>query len=164
MLQLNWNILWTVINLLILFVLMKKFLFGPVNKIIAERQAQADAMLKDAEEAKSKAQESRVKLDEELKHIETAKSEAVSEARKSAGAEYQKIVDQANADAREILADAQKDAEYEKLKIIRSAEGEIADMIMEAAGRLSGLKGNKADGADLYEEFLDKAGDEVDES
>lgn len=164
MLQLNWNILWTVINLLILFFLMKKFLFGPVNKIIAERQAQADAMLKDAEDAKKQAQEKQVQLDQEMKEIETAKAEAVSEARKSAGTEYQKIIDQANADAKDILMDAQKDAEYEKMKIIRSAEGEIADMIMEAAGRLSGLKGNKEDGADLYEEFLDKAGETGDKS
>ena len=41
MLRLDWNLLFTVINLLLLFVLMKIFLFKPVQKIIAARQAEA---------------------------------------------------------------------------------------------------------------------------
>ena len=42
MLRLDWNLLFTVINLLLLFVLMKMFLFKPVQKILDERQAEAD--------------------------------------------------------------------------------------------------------------------------
>ena len=46
MLQLDiWNVLFTVINLLILFVLMRIFLYKPVQKIIAARQAEADSSL-----------------------------------------------------------------------------------------------------------------------
>ena len=43
MLQLDvWNVLFTIINLLILFVLMRIFLYKPVQKIIAKRQEEAD--------------------------------------------------------------------------------------------------------------------------
>ena len=48
MLRLDWNLLFTVINLLLLFVLMKIFLFKPVQKIIAARQAEADKQFDEA--------------------------------------------------------------------------------------------------------------------
>ena len=38
MLRLDWNLLFTVINLLILYFLMKRFLFKPVNEILEKRQ------------------------------------------------------------------------------------------------------------------------------
>ena len=42
MLRVDWNLLFTIINLLVLFVAMRVFLFKPVQKIIAERQEEAD--------------------------------------------------------------------------------------------------------------------------
>ena len=36
-LNLNWEIIWVFVNLLILFLLMKKFLFGPITKLLDER-------------------------------------------------------------------------------------------------------------------------------
>ena len=38
MLTLNLNLLWTVVNVLVLFLLLRKFLYRPVMNIIAERQ------------------------------------------------------------------------------------------------------------------------------
>lgn len=49
MLQLDvWNVLFTIINLLILFVLMRIFLYKPVQKIIAKRQEEADRQFGEA--------------------------------------------------------------------------------------------------------------------
>ena len=42
MLTLNLNRLWTVVNVLVLFLLLRKFLYRPVMNIIAERQKQVD--------------------------------------------------------------------------------------------------------------------------
>ena len=43
MLRLDWNILFNIINLIILYLLMKRFLFKPVNAILEKRQQAADA-------------------------------------------------------------------------------------------------------------------------
>ena len=45
MLTLNLNLLWTVVNVLVLFLLLRKFLYRPVMNIIAERQKQVDDAL-----------------------------------------------------------------------------------------------------------------------
>ena len=47
MLRVDWNLLLTIINLLLLFVLMRIFLFKPVQKIIAARQAEAEKEIAD---------------------------------------------------------------------------------------------------------------------
>ena len=44
-----WNILWSLVNLLILFLILKRFLFKPVTKVMNERQAQVTAIYADAE-------------------------------------------------------------------------------------------------------------------
>ena len=45
MLRLDWNLLFNIINLIILYALMKRFLFKPVNAILEKRQQEADADL-----------------------------------------------------------------------------------------------------------------------
>ena len=52
MLTLNLNLLWTVVNVLVLFLLLRKFLYKPVMNIIAERQKQVDDALAAAETSK----------------------------------------------------------------------------------------------------------------
>ena len=42
MLTLNLNILYTVVNILVLFVLLRKFLYRPVMNVIEQRQKQID--------------------------------------------------------------------------------------------------------------------------
>ena len=56
MLRLDSNILWTIINLLILYVIARKFLFGPVRKVLAARQAEIDKQFADARTAQPEAQ------------------------------------------------------------------------------------------------------------
>ena len=57
MLTLNLNLLYTVVNVLILFLLLRKFLYKPVMGIIAQRQTQGDDALNAAETSKKEAAE-----------------------------------------------------------------------------------------------------------
>ena len=50
MLNLDWNIVWTIVNLLILFLLLKRFLFKPITQMMESRAAEIENNLKDAEE------------------------------------------------------------------------------------------------------------------
>ena len=55
MLTLNLNLLYTVVNVLILFLLLRKFLYKPVMGIIAQRQKQVDDALNAAETSNKEA-------------------------------------------------------------------------------------------------------------
>mgnify|MGYP000785194576 CR=1 FL=1 len=78
MLRVDWNLLLTIINLLLLFVMMRIFLFKPVQKIIAARQAEADRQFKEADESKQAAEEARKQYEASLANAEETKKQAVS--------------------------------------------------------------------------------------
>ena len=51
-----WLIIISLCNLVILFLIIKKFLYKPVKKMLAERQNQLDKKYSDAEDAKLEAE------------------------------------------------------------------------------------------------------------
>ena len=153
MLQLDvWNVLFTIINLLILFVLMRIFLYKPVQKIIAKRQEEADRQFGEAAAKQSEAEELKTKYQAVLSDAENEKKKVVSEARKTADEEYQRIVADAHKTASQIKDDAEAEAVSQK------AEKEIADMVVDAAAKVV-ASNSKDTNAALYDTFLNKAGD-----
>ena len=157
----DWNLLLTIINLLLLFVLMRIFLFKPVQKIIAARQEEADRQFKEAGESKQAAEEARKPYEASLPNAEEAKKQVLQEARQTADAEYKRIVSDAEKTAKQVKEDAITDAENQKAQILKKAEKDIADMVVDATVKIVGeKKGADVDNA-LYDKFLDKAGDET---
>ena len=67
MLRIDGNILWTIINLLILYVLLRKFLFGRVHKIMDERAAQLQKIHADADADRREAEKLRKQNDDILR-------------------------------------------------------------------------------------------------
>ncbi len=153
------NIIFTVINLLILFVAMRFVFFKPIAKIIEERQKEADKQFDDATAKQSEADELKAQYSESLADLEEEKKQTIAKARKDADAEYQKIISDAEEKARQIKKTAENDAEKEKTKIIKNAEKEIADMVVDAATKVVGQQSGANIDSSLYNEFLGKAGD-----
>ena len=100
MLTLNLNLLYTVVNILVLFLLLRKFLYKPVMNIIAQRQKQVDDALNAAETSK---QEAAAALNDAQAKLRNVDAEAV--ARRTA---YEQ---QAEKDKQQLLADAQQQAD-----------------------------------------------------
>lgn len=97
-------------------------------------------------------------LTRNLKVDHISKRQAVAEARKTADEEYQRIVTDAHKTASQIKDDAEAEAISQKEQILKKAEKEIADMVVDAAAKVVGS--NSADtNAALYDTFLNKAGD-----
>ena len=111
MLKLDINLVFTVINLLIIYFIVSKFLFQPVKNILAKRQEELDKQYADAAAAKSQAGELRQQYEERVKGIDEEKAAAVSKAREKADEEYGRIVAEAKAEAQKIMSDAKKKAQ-----------------------------------------------------
>ncbi|MDO4324131.1 MAG: ATP synthase F0 subunit B [Lachnospiraceae bacterium] len=156
MLRLDWNILFNIINILILYFLMKRFLFKPVNEILAKRQAEADSLFAQAGEKDAKAQECREKYEALLQEAQSEKEKIVSDARKDASSEYSRILDEAKGKAEGLVEKAQMDAKKEKQAILQQADAEIQDMVLAAAARVAGAADGKENDRELYDRFLAK--------
>lgn len=156
MLRLDMNLLWTILNLLIWYVLIRKFLFKPINAVISKREeaiasryAKAQELQEEAEAEKNRCAEARAQIEEEKAAVFTA-------AKENARSEYDRIVAEADKKAAQIVEDSRKEARQERARIIEKAEQEIRSMIMEEAA--NSLQSSRNDPA-LYDEFLTKAGE-----
>ena len=83
-LNLNWQIIWVFVNLLILFLLMKKFLFGPITKMLDDRAKSVADTLDQADERLADAEKQKAEYTQQLADARGEASRIIEEARKRA--------------------------------------------------------------------------------
>lgn len=128
-----WTFALQVVNFLILVWLLQHFLYKPVQKIIAERRAQVDAKLKEAEEAKSAAEAEERRFREEKARLEAEREERLSELEDRLSKEKQEVLAEARKEAERIIREARTEAEKERADALKRLRGEIAEMAAEMA-------------------------------
>ena len=151
--------LFTLVNTIILFAVLTKFLFGPVMKMIADRQQEIGDMYAAANEAKDSAQALEASYKQKLEVAAQTGEEMVKQAVLRGQTREEEILRQANAEADAIRRKAAADIALEKKKAINDAKDEIADMAMEIAGKVVGRSLNGEDQAQLVDSFIDRLGD-----
>ena len=156
-LRLDWNLLFNIINLIILYALMKRFLFKPVNAILEKRQQEADARFVQADAQEAAAQEKAQKYDSLLEDAQNEKERIVTQAREEASTEYGRIVADAKDKADGIVEKAKTDAQAEKAAVMQQADAEVRDMVVTAAARMVAEKNGTSSDRALYDKFLSEA-------
>lgn len=153
-LNLNMEIVWVFIDLAILLLLMKKFLFGPVTKMLDERSKEIADTIDGANARMDEAQKAK---DEYEQHLQSARAEAqaiVDEAKKRGRQEYEQQLEQAKADIARMQAAAQQQAQADRQALLDDARREIAVLALAAASRVSQQKMNTAADRALVDSFL----------
>lgn len=163
MLSLNvWNILFTIINLLILYFALKKFLIGPVTAMMDKRRDMIEGGFADADRAQKEAQSLKAQYEKTLAAVHDESSKIVENAHMTAKNEYERIVGAAKKEADAIVVKAQKAAGEEQKKALQEVESQIAGLAMAAAAKIIGEAGRQSKDAALYDQFIKKAGDASD--
>ena len=134
MLKLDINLLYTVVNVLIMYALLRKFLFKPVQDVLDKRQQMVDASMADAQEAQNKAQAALSAAEDKLHNVDIEAAQLRQSSEKQA--EKQK---------EQLLADAQRQADA----II--ADGKAAEAISRQPEASSKIQTNLLLGAALAE-------------
>lgn len=150
MLNFDLSIIWTFVNIIILFLFLKKFLFKPVNEILERRRTMIQEALQDAESKKSLATKLKQDYEEELKAAGEQATAILKEARSKAEQEYNRIMQEAKEEAARVMAEADKAIELERVKAMDRAQSEIAGVALLAASKL--INRNVDD--DINKQFL----------
>ena len=158
MLRLDWNLLWTVINILIIFGIVKKFLLKPVNRILEARQEEINKQYAEADSAKENAREMENRAKASLENMEETRARILNEARGKAGEEYERIVTDARAEAGKLLEDARALADKENQERIRKEQEQIADLVVAATAKLVASKSSEEENREIYNQFIAKTG------
>ena len=155
-----WQILISLLNLLILFLLFKKFLFGPVNKMLAKRQSEIDERYEAADEAKRLAEEDKLLWDEKIGTVQAESDALIKKAQDSAKRQGDTIVTKAKEQADGIIRQAETQAQLEMKKAEDGIKKEIVEVSTALANKLLEREINVEDHRDLIDSFIEKIGDE----
>lgn len=159
MLHIDSNIFWTVFNLLLLFILLRIFLFKPVLGMIEKRKNTISSALSEADQKNADAAALKAQYENSLKDAKQESFQIVSEAKERAQGQYNQIIDKAHADATQIVQQANAAAQADRERMMKDARGELAEVALAAASKLLGTtvdaKTNKA----MLDAFLAEAGD-----
>lgn len=146
-----------VINIMIIFLLTKKFLFGRVNDIIEKRREEISDSYAAADKVTKEAQQTKKDYEYNTALFEKEKSEMMADARKEAGEKSTAIVEKANADAAEIIKNAHAEAAYIKSLAELDRDKQVEEVVFDVAARLAGQAITEEANSDLYDKFLSQA-------
>ena len=149
-----WYIVETVINVLILFILLRIFLFKPINKMKADRTRTIQDNLDSAEKAKAEAEELRQQYEESISEAKEKANQIIMKAHEDAESERTAIIRKSQEEAEKIVADADKTIENERKRVLRQAQSEIADLAIEAASKIIGENVDDEKNRKLVDKFL----------
>ena len=154
MLNLDWNIIWTFVNIIVLYVLLQLFLFKPVNRMLKQR---ADAIADSIGEANRKNKEADAKKEEYQLALQRAKAESAEmlrKAREAAATQSESILADARQQAASLLENAQKTIALDREKTVQNTSAELVDLAMLAASRVMEEKADSELDRKLVESFL----------
>ena len=156
-----WTALFTLLNFLAVLLVGKKFLWGPVMKMIQDRQKEIDDMYSDADNARVSAKAMEDEYKQKLSAAMETGERIVKDATARGQAKEEEILRQANAEASRMLSKAEADIAMEKKKAINDAKDEISGMAMAIAEKVVGRELQEKDQTDLVDAFIQQLGEGV---
>ena len=157
-----WQMLVSLANLTILFLLIKKFLYKPVKKMLASRQAAIEGDYNAAREAKEQALSDKMAYEEKLHTAKTESDRIIKSAVNTATEREQEILAQAKVKADGILRQAEADALLERKKAEDGIKREIIEVSSLLTEKMLEREVSTDDHKRLIDSFLESIGDEND--
>lgn len=89
LLRIDWNVVFTIINLIVLYLGLRKFLIGPVTNVMEQRKQMIEGQIADANKLKAEAGDLKKQYEGMLAQAHEESAELLEKTRKSAQAEYE---------------------------------------------------------------------------
>ena len=154
MLSLDLNLVWNIINLVVLYLLLRHFLFKPVMGIMEKRRQIIEDGLKNAQDAQDNAMKMKAEYEDAIRGAKQESAQIIENARSAAKNEYDRIVGEAGDKAGNIIESAKETVRVERERTMKELQGEIAGLAVASAAKIVGKTADQ----DLYDQFLKEVG------
>lgn len=154
-----WQILISLADLVILFLLLRKFLYKPVHKMLDERKKAIDDQYRDADDAKRIAEEDRDEWEQKMQTAEDTANKILQNATANASRRSDAIIAEAKDKADGIMRSAENEAELERLKAADNIKNDIVDISAALTEKLLSREINSEDHQAFIDSFIEDIGD-----
>ncbi len=149
MLSLNvWNLLFTVINVLVLYLLMKKFLFKPVLAVLEKRKEMIASNMEEARKSQQEAESLKSDYEEKLSSAKEEAQAIVHNARELAEQERAGLLEKTRVESEQMIEKAKAAILSEQEQAQQEAKEEIAKLAVLAARKI--IEAGDAHDTDSY--------------
>lgn len=163
MIQINMNLVYNMINLIVLYLLLRHFLIRPVTQVMEKRRKMVEEGFQNARDMQNDALKMKQEYEAALSGAKQESVRIVEHARRTAKAEYDRIVSEAGEKAGSIIESAKETVRAEREKTMKELQSEIAGLAAVSAEKIMGKQTGAQGDAQLYEQFLKEAAKETDE-
>lgn len=160
MISIDLNLVWNVINLIVLYLLLRHFLFMPVMNIMEKREKMIADGLKSAQDARDEADRMKQEYESALSGAMQESVQIIEDARRSAKAEYDRIVGEAGDRAGNMLESAKETVRIEREQAMKELQTQIAGLAALSAAKIVGGNTGAGDDQELYDQFLKETGED----
>jgi F-type H+-transporting ATPase subunit b len=146
--------LWTGITFLILLVVLAKFAWGPIVKMLAERERSIREAIDSAKKERAEAEKLLAEQKEALARAQREAAELARKNQQDVEALRQELTARARKEADELVADARRQISEELSRARAELKAEVVDLAIAAAGRLVKVNLDEKAQRTLVEEYI----------
>ena len=156
-----WQILISLANLLIIYLILKKVLFAKVQGVMNARQSQVTEMYDAADQSRTDAESMKQEYEEKLAGAREEADKIVRTATQTAQRRGDQIVQEASSQASHLKQKAEEEIAQEKQRMLTDVRGEISDLAVSIASKVVEREIRKEDQDTFVDEFIRNVGDEA---
>lgn len=158
LIHLDWTLLMVAVNVLILYLILKRFFFEKVRNFMLARQNAIKNAFEQAERVNHMADEALANYNKQIAGIESEGREIIKNARIRAEAHAKEITDEAGRKANEMILQAQREIERERIKAVGEMKQQIVGLAIYAAEKIIEKQLDKAGQDELIQRVIEQAG------
>ncbi len=128
--------LWTAITFLLLIIVLGKYAFGPIVKMLDEREKNIRDAIDQAKNERAEAEKLLAQQKESLLKAQREAAELAKRSQQEMEAYRSQLTAQAKKESDELVASARKQIEEEKSKAVAELRAQVADLAVGAASRI----------------------------
>ncbi len=148
-----------IINIIVLFVIVKSLAYKPVKNFLDARKARIDESLKNAENKNAEADALKAQYEDALKQSKQESDKIIGEAELSAQKRAAEITSDADKKAADITEKARKDAEREYNERMSGLKADVTDIAFDISKKILSREVTDADNMAIADEFFSKYGE-----
>lgn len=155
----SWELLFQIINTVILFLVLKKILFKPVLNIIEKRENMIQEDLAAGAKAKNEGIALKKEYEEKVSVAKEEGREIIKQATARAEEKSNQIISDAQAEAISLKAKASKEIEQQREQAVAEIRNDISDIAILAASKVLEEDIDKSKHEELIEKFIKEVGE-----
>lgn len=162
MLEINSGLIWTIVNLIVFYLLLRHFLFQPIQNIMKQREEMIQGKINHANAVEKEAEQHKQKYEQALADARHESMQIIAKAKQDAREEADAILSEANQEVIRMRKDAEASIEQERKRETKKMQDQVAGLALTAVQKVLSEQLNEKENENLYNRFLRETGEQSD--